>query len=240
VLQAFAVTQPSRPTRTPSKLCLNLQRVTICSREGMSEQSHQRAYRVSAHLRAQRAKRVIQARCGEAATAQALKRDFNERYLELGSWRSASKRTGTATTRLSNWQQGWHEGRHAGRPPLQLTLARGPRPNRGPAMTTHNDDYARQKLYEALCALVGDGPIDKRMTFAADTLAQLQLQPNRIPPSIAEEIHAVHSALTKTPLSHYRGYTLRNITTEDGEKLAQRILGMFVTLMGGLGRSSDQ
>jgi hypothetical protein len=96
-----------------------------------------------------------------------------------------------------------------------------------------NDDYARQKLFEALYALVGDGTIDKRLTFAADYV--ITLQPNQIPTSIAEEFEAVRDKLTKTPLTHERGYTLRNITTEEGEKLAQRILGMFVTLMGGLG-----
>ncbi len=96
------------------------------------------------------------------------------------------------------------------------------------------DGYARQKLYEALYTLVGSDTIDKRLTYAANYLVQLQSQPNQIPAKIADEFDDVLKALTKTPLSHTQSYTLRNVTEDEGTKLAQKILDMYVRLNGGL------
>jgi hypothetical protein len=91
---------------------------------------------------------------------------------------------------------------------------------------------ARQKLYEALYILVGSDTIDKRLTFAANML--VQLQPNQIPRKIANDFSAVRKALTTTPLSHTKSFTPRQVSAEEGEKLAQKILGMYVRLTGGL------
>jgi hypothetical protein len=94
--------------------------------------------------------------------------------------------------------------------------------------------YARQKLCEALDILVGSGPIEERLTHVVRPLRQLQ--PDQIPPLITEELHAVLGTLTKTPLVSSDGsdYLPRQVTPEEGAKLARRIFSMFVQLLGGL------
>src|SRR5262245_5818268 len=94
------------------------------------------------------------------------------------------------------------------------------------------DGYARQKIFEALYALVGDGTIDRRLTFAADAL--LKLQPDQIPASIADDYAEVRKALTTTALSHDRGFTERQLDGEAGSRLARKILDMYLRLSGGL------
>jgi hypothetical protein len=97
------------------------------------------------------------------------------------------------------------------------------------------DDYAKQKLFEALHALVGAGPIQERLTFAAVALLQLRApQPSHIPPKIAGMFHAVVDDLTATPLSDSRGYTPRPLADDKAQEIARHILSMHVDLTGGL------
>lgn len=97
---------------------------------------------------------------------------------------------------------------------------------------TNDYSYAKEKLYEALHALVGSSPIEQRLTFAAGAL--ILLQPDQIPPQIAQDLRAALDVLTKTPLSDSHSYTPRPVTPEEGVELAHKILSMFVDLMGGL------
>jgi hypothetical protein len=102
------------------------------------------------------------------------------------------------------------------------------------AMTPHKheDGYARQKLWQAVDALIGKDPIEMRLSFTAHPLRQLQ--PEQIPPSIAEELHAVLDELTRTPMTDGEKYLPRQVSREEAAKLSDRIFSMFVQVMGGL------
>jgi hypothetical protein len=92
--------------------------------------------------------------------------------------------------------------------------------------------YAKQKLWEAVHALAGDGEIDKRLTFAGDCL--VGLQDDQIPSEHLEEFKAIKAALVTTRLSSDRGYVDRQISTEDAKALSRRIVDLFTGIMGGL------
>ena len=93
--------------------------------------------------------------------------------------------------------------------------------------------YAKQKLYEAVHALVGRDEIQRRLTFA--TVPMIHLQDRDIPETIKVEFEAVKRALLRTPLADpQRGYLPRQISDEEAELLAQRILGLLTEVMGGL------
>jgi hypothetical protein len=98
-------------------------------------------------------------------------------------------------------------------------------------MSRHS--YARQKLSEALHSLVGAGPIQMRLTYAANYLIHLRRpQPSEIPPEIEDKFHAVIDALTTTPLSDASGYTPRRLTEQKGEEIAREILSMYEKITG--------
>jgi hypothetical protein len=97
-----------------------------------------------------------------------------------------------------------------------------------------SNDYAKQKLFEAVYSLIGSSSIQERLTFAAVPLIILRSQPETPPVEIRGEFDALMQTLTKVPLSTGTGYTPRPVTSEEGEKLARQILSMFVTVMGGL------
>jgi hypothetical protein len=80
--------------------------------------------------------------------------------------------------------------------------------------------YAKQKLFEAVCALVDTSSIDKRLTLAAMPL--LQLQEEQLPKTMRDEFKALRKALTKIPLSTETDYQPRPISENDGRKLAER------------------
>jgi hypothetical protein len=82
--------------------------------------------------------------------------------------------------------------------------------------------YAKEKVYEALNALVGSSPLRRRLSDATHFLSLLH-HPQQIPPEIADELRDVRQALDRLPQ--------REI---DRALLARRILSMFVKLTGGL------
>jgi hypothetical protein len=55
-----------------------------------------------------------------------------------------------------------------------------------------------------------------------------------IPKEYRAEVAAIKEIMFATPLSSERGYVPRQMSEEDGAKLAQRILGLFTDVMGGL------
>lgn len=93
-------------------------------------------------------------------------------------------------------------------------------------------DYAKEKLYVAVSALVGPGTMGERLTYAAEPL--LRLLPQDIPDEIKQEFFLLKDELTKSPLSSASGFTPRAVTDDEGKMIAQRILSMFITMSGGL------
>lgn len=90
----------------------------------------------------------------------------------------------------------------------------------------------KQKLYEAVHALVGDGELDTRLTFAAMSLAQLL--ESDIPDQFRNDVAALRHRLEQTPLSSAHGYTARQISDEEAREVARRIFDLFTEVMGGL------
>ena len=92
--------------------------------------------------------------------------------------------------------------------------------------------YLKQKLFQAVHDLVGAGDIDKRLTYAGGYLVHIH-EPD-IPKEYQAEVAAIKEILFATPLSSKRGYVPRQMSEEDGAKLARRILSLFTDVMGGL------
>jgi hypothetical protein len=92
--------------------------------------------------------------------------------------------------------------------------------------------YLKQKLFQAVHDLVGAGDIDKRLTYAGNYL--LHLQEPDIPKEYRAEVAAIKEIMFVTPLSGEHCSVPRQISEEDGAKLAQRILSLFTAVMGGL------
>jgi hypothetical protein len=92
--------------------------------------------------------------------------------------------------------------------------------------------YFKEKLFEALTALVVDGDIDQRLTFAASYL--VTLQDRDVPERLREDFRQLKDALTRTPLSTDRDCENRQISTENARDHALKILSLFTEVMGGL------
>jgi hypothetical protein len=92
--------------------------------------------------------------------------------------------------------------------------------------------YLKQKLFQALHDLVGAGDLDQRLTHAGNYLAHVQ--DHEIPEVHRKGLGEIKAIMFATPLSSERGYSARQISTEDGTKLAHRILELYTKVMGGL------
>jgi hypothetical protein len=92
--------------------------------------------------------------------------------------------------------------------------------------------YLKQKLFQALHDLVGAGDLDQRLTHAGNYLAHVQ--DHEIAEEHRKEIGEIKAIMFATPLSTERGYSARQISAEDGTKLAHRILDLYTKVMGGL------
>jgi hypothetical protein len=95
------------------------------------------------------------------------------------------------------------------------------------------NDYAREKLFGAVDALVGSSSIQLRLTYAAGDLIKLRAT-NAVPAQLKERFESVMSTLTEKPLSNDRGYVPRLVTDEVGAKLAREIVSLYTDVMGGL------
>ena len=92
--------------------------------------------------------------------------------------------------------------------------------------------YLKQKLFQALHDLVGAGDLAPRLAHAGNYLAHLQ--EHEVPEEHRKELGEIKAIMFATPLSSERGYTHRQISTEDGTKLAHRILELYTRVLGGL------
>jgi hypothetical protein len=93
-------------------------------------------------------------------------------------------------------------------------------------------DYAKQKLYDAVYALLGSATIDRRLTSAASYL--MLVQSRDLPVALRGDFENLLRKLTRIPLSSKTGLLLRPISEDDAVKLAKAILSMLVQLLGGL------
>ena len=93
-------------------------------------------------------------------------------------------------------------------------------------------DYAKQKLCDAVYALIGTSTIDRRLTSAASYL--LLVQPRDLPAGMRDDFEKLKGKLTRIPLSSKTGFLLRPVSEDDAVKLAKAILSMLVQLLGGL------
>jgi hypothetical protein len=92
--------------------------------------------------------------------------------------------------------------------------------------------YFKQKLNEALQALVADREINMRLTYSAQPLVILQAE--HVPHQYLERLNIIRSKLTETPLSSDQGYVPRQLPLDQAVALAGDILGLFTDVMGGL------
>jgi hypothetical protein len=76
--------------------------------------------------------------------------------------------------------------------------------------------YLKQKLFQALHDLVGAGDLDQRLTHAGNYLAHVQ--DHEVPEEDRKELGEIKAIMFATPLSSERGYSARQISTEDGTK----------------------
>ena len=90
--------------------------------------------------------------------------------------------------------------------------------------------YLKQKLFQALHDLVGAGDLDQRLTHAGNYLAHVQH--HEVPEEHRKELGEIKAIMFATPLSSEN--SSREISTEDGTKLAHRILELYTKVMGGL------
>jgi hypothetical protein len=92
--------------------------------------------------------------------------------------------------------------------------------------------YLKQKLFQALHDLVGAGDLYQRLTHAGNYLAHVE--DHEIAEEHRKELGEIKAIMFGTPLSSKRGSSPRQISTEDGTKLAHRILELYTKVMGGL------
>ena len=96
--------------------------------------------------------------------------------------------------------------------------------------------YAQKKLYEAVYCLVSEGPLRKRLDFAAHHI--IQLQPQHFANS--EDLKAwerIRESVTWAP-ADYEGEgqiesTTRRMIDQDASQAAEDILALFLALSGG-------
>ena len=93
-------------------------------------------------------------------------------------------------------------------------------------------DYAKQKFYDAVYALLGSATIDRRLTSAASYL--MLVQPRDLPVGMRDDFENLLRKLIRIPLSSAWAPMPRPISEGDAVKLAKAILSMFTQLLGGL------
>jgi hypothetical protein len=97
-------------------------------------------------------------------------------------------------------------------------------------------DYAQEKFWKAMDALIGDGSIQHRLAWAAMELTSLDGRDEELPEDVREEFKAVMRELTKERAVGDEGTieaTTRRLSPEEGVKLARRIFSIYTRLHGG-------
>ena len=93
--------------------------------------------------------------------------------------------------------------------------------------------YARQKLWEALHILVGDGDIKVRLGHAQNLL--LLLQPDTdLPEELRGKFRALMSDLSKRAIHYSYQPTRINTRHPKAGRMAETILSLYTELRGGI------
>lgn len=94
--------------------------------------------------------------------------------------------------------------------------------------------YPRQKLREALCCLVVEGPLRARLTRTILPLLQLIASGSLTDP-IASKIRSISDELTKRPAMLGDHYLPRShLSPKRAKQMAQEILDLYTEVNGGL------
>jgi hypothetical protein len=93
--------------------------------------------------------------------------------------------------------------------------------------------YTRQKLWEAVNVLVGDGSMAARLGYAQGYL--LVLRPEQdFPESMREKFATLMDTLRRHSVTSRTEPTRINLKHPESDRAAETILGMYVELKGGL------
>lgn len=90
--------------------------------------------------------------------------------------------------------------------------------------------YVLEKYLAAIDALIGDGSIQERLTFAADSLLRIPANEDFPDVALGDRHRAVMAKLTTSPLSDQSGYKRRPLSKEEGNAIAKEILSIYVSL----------
>jgi hypothetical protein len=93
-------------------------------------------------------------------------------------------------------------------------------------------NYARQCLWEALYALVGDGPMRKRLAGAHERLIGLVIE-DELPEEMHDEFNEIMHYLNERVI-HFSHKTLEiNARAPGSGAIARRILRLYTRVRGG-------
>ena len=92
--------------------------------------------------------------------------------------------------------------------------------------------YTKQKFFEAMYSLVGDGSIEMRLTYAAHELSTVQAK--NLPERMRIDFAALIRELMSKPLSNDAGFIPRAVDRTECNRLAQKILSMYAELLSGV------
>ena len=99
------------------------------------------------------------------------------------------------------------------------------------------DRYAKQKFSEAVGALIGPAPLQKRLRFALLALLTLRSSSGTVqhlPPGLELQFSRLMDKLTAQPPPPDEPYPPLEVSDDEAKKFADEILSMFVQVMGGL------
>jgi ferric-dicitrate binding protein FerR (iron transport regulator) len=94
----------------------------------------------------------------------------------------------------------------------------------------------REKLWQAIDTLVGDGSIHQRLEYAAEYL--IRLRPAEIPARERDDFADVMKALAEHPAEipgegQIRA-SVRKLTGEEAGAIGRKILSIYISLHGGI------
>jgi hypothetical protein len=93
--------------------------------------------------------------------------------------------------------------------------------------------YARQKLWQAVDCLVGDGPLRLRLGYAYTTLLILNAD-NDLPAELRDRFTALMQALDARADNEAHGPVTINTRAPKAGRLAGEVLSLYIALRGGI------
>jgi hypothetical protein len=94
-------------------------------------------------------------------------------------------------------------------------------------------DYARKRLWEALYALVGDGPMRKRLAGARKSLTGMVIE-DELPEELHEEYNEIMHYLNERLIHFSFKSSEINARAPGSGAIARRILGLYTRVRGGM------